>query len=86
EDFEKVVETCPVPIVIAGGKKIPEEEALKMAYNAIQSGAIGVDMGRNIFQSSNPVAMIKAVNSIVHKNYTPKEAYELFKEESKKVE
>ena len=84
ENFERVVETCPVPIVIAGGKKIPEEEALKMAYNALQSGAIGVDMGRNIFQSSNPVAMIKAVKSIVHENYTPKEAYDLFKEESKK--
>ena len=78
-DFEKVVETCPVPIVIAGGKKVPEKEALQMAYDAINAGAIGVDMGRNIFQSSNPVNMIKAVNSVVHKNFTPKEAYDKFK-------
>lgn len=81
KDFEKVVETCPVPIVIAGGKKQPEKDALEMAYNAIQDGAIGVDMGRNIFQSTNPVGMIKAVNAIVHKRYTPKEAYDLFKSE-----
>lgn len=77
--FEKVVETCPVPIVIAGGKKIPEKDALQMAHDAINAGAVGVDMGRNIFQSSNPVSMIKAVNAVVHKKYTPKEAYELFK-------
>ncbi len=79
KDFEKVVETCPVPIVIAGGKKIPEKDAIQMAYDAIQAGAIGVDMGRNIFQSSNPVNMIKAVNAVVHKKYTPNEAYDLFK-------
>ena len=80
KDFEKVVETCPVPIVIAGGKKVPEKDAIQMAYDAIQTGAIGVDMGRNIFQSSNPVAMMKAVNAIVHKKYEPKEAYDLFKQ------
>ena len=79
KNFEKVVETCPVPIVIAGGKKTPELEALQMAYDAIHAGAVGVDMGRNIFQSTNPVGMIKAVNAIVHKKYTPKEAYDLFK-------
>jgi len=83
EGFEKVVDTCPVPIVIAGGKKIPEQDSLKMAYDAIQAGAIGVDMGRNVFQSTNPVAMIKAVNSIVHKKYTAKEAYDLFKSSKK---
>ena len=83
EDFEKVVDTCPVPIVIAGGKKQPEKDALKMAYDAIQAGAIGVDMGRNIFQSSDPVAMIQAVNSVVHKKYSPKEAYDLFKSKKK---
>jgi putative autoinducer-2 (AI-2) aldolase len=83
EDFTKVVETCPVPIVIAGGKKIPEKDALQMAYDALQAGAIGVDMGRNIFQSSSPVGMIKAVNTIVHKNATPKEAYEVFKSTKK---
>ena len=79
KNFEKVVETCPVPIVIAGGKKTPELEALQMAYDAIHAGAVGVDMGRNIFQSTNPIGMIKAVNAIVHKKYTPKEAYDLFK-------
>ena len=82
-DFEKVVDTCPVPIVIAGGKKIPEKDALKMAYDALQAGAIGVDMGRNIFQSTNPVGMIKAANAIVHKKYNPKEAYDLFKSSKK---
>ena len=86
EGFEKVVEACPVPIVIAGGKKIPEEEALKLAYNAIQSGAAGVDMGRNIFQSKAPVAMIRAVRAVVHENANPKEAYEIFKELSGKEE
>lgn len=80
EGFEKVVDTCPVPIVIAGGKKLPEKEALEMAYNAIQAGAVGVDMGRNIFQSEHPVPMIKAVNEIVHKNATAKEAFQFFEE------
>lgn len=84
EGFEKVVKSCPVPIVIAGGKKQPEEEALQMAYNAIQAGAVGVDMGRNIFQSEDPVAMIQAVRAVVHENATPKEAYEIFKAKSRK--
>jgi len=83
DGFEQVIESCPVPVVIAGGKKQPEREALQMAHDAMQSGAIGVDMGRNIFQSSNPVAMIKAVNAIVHKKATPKEAYDLFKSNKK---
>jgi putative autoinducer-2 (AI-2) aldolase len=78
DDFEKVVEICPVPIVIAGGKKTPEKDALIMAYNAVQKGATGVDMGRNIFQSEAPIAMIKAVREVVHKNATPDEAYGLF--------
>jgi putative autoinducer-2 (AI-2) aldolase len=78
KDFDKVVESCPVPIVMAGGKKIPELEALEMAYNAIQAGAVGVDMGRNIFQSESPVAMIQAINAVVHKNMQPKEALDLF--------
>jgi putative autoinducer-2 (AI-2) aldolase len=80
EDFDKVVDACPVPIVMAGGKKIPELDALTMAYNAIQGGAIGVDMGRNIFQSEDPVAMIQAVNELIHKNATPKEALDMFNE------
>ncbi len=83
KDFEKVIETCPVPIVIAGGKKIPEQEALQMAYDALQAGAIGVDMGRNVFQSNDPVGMIKAVNTIVHNRFTPKEAFEVFKSNKK---
>lgn len=78
QGFEEVVKTCPVPVVIAGGKKLPEEEALTMAYQALQDGAAGVDMGRNIFQSENPVAMIQAVRAIVHQNSKPKEAYQLY--------
>lgn len=78
EDFEKVVDGCPVPIVIAGGKKIPEMDALQMAFNAISKGAAGVDMGRNIFQSENPVAMIQSVRAVVHENYNADEAFDLF--------
>jgi putative autoinducer-2 (AI-2) aldolase len=63
---------------MAGGKKIPVPDALAMAYNAVQQGASGVDMGRNIFQSEAPIAMIKAVRSVVHKNTPPDEAYELY--------
>uniref|UniRef100_A0A7C6ENI1 3-hydroxy-5-phosphonooxypentane-2,4-dione thiolase n=1 Tax=candidate division WOR-3 bacterium TaxID=2052148 RepID=A0A7C6ENI1_UNCW3 len=83
EEFEKVVETCPVPVVIAGGKKILEKDALQLAYNAIQKGAVGVDMGRNIFQSENPVAMIQAVRAIVHKNASVDEAYEIFEKKKR---
>jgi 3-hydroxy-5-phosphonooxypentane-2,4-dione thiolase len=78
EDFETVVASCPVPIVMAGGKKLPELDALTMSFNAIQEGASGVDMGRNIFQSDAPLAMMKAVNRIVHEKYTPAEAFEYF--------
>jgi len=80
ENFEKVVDTCPVPIVMAGGKKIPEKDALEMTYKAIQSGAVGVDMGRNIFQSEDPVAMIQAVRAVVHEEATAEEAFEVFEE------
>jgi putative autoinducer-2 (AI-2) aldolase len=80
EGFEKVVESTPVPLVIAGGKKIPEREALELTYKAVQAGAVGVDMGRNIFQSESPVAMIQAVRKIVHENASADEAYELFQE------
>jgi len=82
-DFDKVVEGCPVPIVIAGGKKIPEKEALEMSYKAVQQGAAGVDMGRNIFQSENPAAMIQAVRAVVHGNHNAEEAFELFNKLSK---
>ena len=69
EDFETVTSSCPVPIVMAGGKKLPELDALTMAYNAVQQGAAGVDMGRNIFQSDAPKAMIAAVGAVVHKKH-----------------
>jgi len=78
EGFKTVTASCPVPIVMAGGKKIGTLEALTMAYNAVQEGACGVDMGRNIFQSEAPVAMIQAINAVVHKNLPPKKALELF--------
>ena len=78
EGFEEVVASCPVPIVIAGGKKLPELEALELAYNAIQAGAAGVDMGRNVFQSDYPAAMIQAVAGVVHDGLTPKEGLDLF--------
>lgn len=78
--FERVAASCPVPIVIAGGKKLPELEALQMCYAAIDQGASGVDMGRNIFQSDAPTAMIQAVHGIVHNNLKPNEAFELFEQ------
>ncbi|QDT72992.1 3-hydroxy-5-phosphonooxypentane-2,4-dione thiolase [Lacipirellula limnantheis] len=84
EEFETVTSSCPVPIVMAGGKKLPELEALTMAYNAVQQGAAGVDMGRNIFQSDAPKAMMAAVNKVVHENMKPAEALQLF--ESLKAE
>ncbi len=76
--FEQVVAACPVPIVIAGGKKLPENEALEFAYQAIQQGAAGVDMGRNVFQSEHPIAMIQAVRAVVHDKRTPKDALDLY--------
>jgi putative autoinducer-2 (AI-2) aldolase len=79
EGFSTVVASCPVPIVMAGGKKIPELDALTMAYKAVQEGASGVDMGRNIFQSDAPEAMMQAVCKVVHENMKPAEAYELYK-------
>ena len=79
DGFESVTASCPVPIVMAGGKKLPELDALTMAYNAVRQGAAGVDMGRNIFQSDAPTAMIQAVRAVVHNNTAPKDAYELFK-------
>ena len=80
EGFEKVAAACPVPIVIAGGKKLPELEALEMAWKAIQEGAHGVDMGRNIFQSDCPAGMAQAIGRVVHEGYTPQQAYEVYQE------
>jgi len=78
KDFDTVAASCPVPIVIAGGKKLPELDALKMAYNAIDQGASGVDMGRNIFQAEAPVAMIQAVRMVVHDGAKPEEAFDFY--------
>jgi putative autoinducer-2 (AI-2) aldolase len=79
ENFECVVEGCPVPLIIAGGKKLPNEiDALKLTYDAIEHGAAGVDMGRNIWQSSYAVAMIKSVRSIVHNNLDLRQASEVY--------
>jgi putative autoinducer-2 (AI-2) aldolase len=78
DGFDTVAASCPVPLVMAGGKKLPELDALQMSYNAVQEGAAGVDMGRNIFQSEAPVAMIKAVRGVVHEGLKPKEAHQLF--------
>jgi 3-hydroxy-5-phosphonooxypentane-2,4-dione thiolase len=78
QGFETVTASCPVPIVMAGGKKLPELDALVMAYRAIEEGASGVDMGRNIFQSDAPVAMIQAVGRVVHERMKPEHAYELY--------
>jgi putative autoinducer-2 (AI-2) aldolase len=76
--FARVAAACPVPIVIAGGKKLVEQDALKMAYQAIQDGAAGVDMGRNIFQCEAPLAMIQAVRAVVHDHERPDKAYDLY--------
>ena len=76
--FETVCASCPVPIVMAGGKKLPELDALTMAYQAVQEGAAGVDMGRNIFQSEAPRAMIQAVRAVVHDSEPPAKAYDLY--------
>jgi putative autoinducer-2 (AI-2) aldolase len=78
DGFETVTASCPVPIVMAGGKKLPELDALKMAHRAVSEGAAGVDMGRNIFQSEAPVPMIQAVGAVVHQLMKPEQAYDLY--------
>ncbi|MCY1151150.1 MAG: 3-hydroxy-5-phosphonooxypentane-2,4-dione thiolase [Sphaerochaetaceae bacterium] len=80
DDFEEVVAACPVPIVVAGGKKLPEKEALALAYNSISKGAKGLDMGRNIFQSKYPSQMAQAIGKIVHEGFNGKEAYQFYLE------
>jgi putative autoinducer-2 (AI-2) aldolase len=79
EDFDHVVAACPVPVIMAGGKKLPELDALTMASRAIGAGAAGVDMGRNIFQSAHPAAMIQAVRAVVHDDVSPKDAYDEYR-------
>ncbi|MBR1589171.1 MAG: 3-hydroxy-5-phosphonooxypentane-2,4-dione thiolase [Kiritimatiellae bacterium] len=81
DGFETVVAQCPVPIVIAGGKKQPEDKALEFAYRAMQAGAAGVDMGRNVFQSEKPLAMMKAISAVVHDGMTAKDAFQLYNDE-----
>lgn len=78
KDFERVAAACPVPLVIAGGKKLPEFDALCLAHQAIDQGAAGVDMGRNIFQCEAPIAMIQAVRAVVHDQEKPDKAYEIY--------
>ncbi|GAG15505.1 unnamed protein product, partial [marine sediment metagenome] len=81
DEFEKIVESCPIPIVIAGGPKLETElDALEMAHNAVEKGAAGVDMGRNIWQSPHPVAMIKAIRGVVHQKMSPQEAHQVFEQ------
>ncbi len=80
ENLEEIIAACPVPIVIAGGKKLPERDAMAMAYRVIQKGAKGVDMGRNIFQSTNPIEMAMAINKIVHEGATDALAWEFFQD------
>jgi putative autoinducer-2 (AI-2) aldolase len=84
EGFEEVVEKVPVPIVVAGGKKTGEKEALQLASDAIQAGAIGVDMGRNIFQANSPVGMMKAIHAIVHHGSTVDEAFDIYLAEGRR--
>ena len=85
EGFEQVVESTPVPIVIAGGKKIPELDAIRLAHDAIHAGASGVDMGRNIFQSDCPVGMIRAVRGIVHEGLTVEQAHDVYRQEKERA-
>ncbi len=79
-DFEKVAAACPVPVIIAGGKKLPEKDALAMARKAIDQGAAGVDMGRNIFQAEAPRAMLQAVRAVVHDGLSPEDAFDLYRQ------
>ena len=81
DDFERITSTCPVPVVMAGGKKLPEREALEMTFNAMARGASGVDMGRNIFQSDSPIGMIKAVNAVVHGGASVDDAFTVYMDE-----
>lgn len=85
DHFEKVVDSCPVPIIIAGGPKLEERKALELTFNAVKAGAVGVDMGRNIWQSKYPVPMIRAVRAIVHGNLSVNEAYDLYKRLAKET-
>ena len=80
KNFSKVVNSCPVPVIVSGGKKVSERKSLEFCYRAINDGAAGIDVGRNVFQSSSPVAMIKAISAVVHDNLFPEDAYQMFEE------
>jgi len=80
DNFEEVVAACPVPIVVAGGKKLPERDALSLAYKSIQGGAKGLDMGRNIFQSEHSLEMALSIAKIVHEKYTDEEAWQFYQD------
>jgi 3-hydroxy-5-phosphonooxypentane-2,4-dione thiolase len=87
EGFSRVVDGCPVPLVVAGGPKLnTEADVFQLVHNAVEEGAVGVDMGRNIWQNDNPVAVIKAINAIVHEGATTKEALDLFNASKGKIE
>jgi putative autoinducer-2 (AI-2) aldolase len=79
-DFQQVTHSVPVPIVVAGGKKLPEQDALELVYRAVNDGAAGVDMGRNVFQAESPVAMIQAVRGVVHDQLKPDQAFQLYQD------
>jgi len=83
--FEDVVAGCPVPVIMAGGKKLPELDALTMASRAVRAGAAGVDMGRNIFQSDSPIGMIQAIRAVVHDDASPEDAYAIYSDSRKAV-
>ena len=85
EGFEEVVGSTPVPLIVAGGKKIPEREAIRLAWNAVHSGAAGVDMGRNIFQSDGPVGMIRAVRAVVHDGADVGDAVAIYEREASRA-
>jgi putative autoinducer-2 (AI-2) aldolase len=85
DGFEAIVRDTPVPLVVAGGKKIPERDAIRMAHDAVAAGAAGVDMGRNIFQSDAPVGMIRAVRAVVHDGASVDEGFEIYREERERA-
>ena len=85
DGFEEVVGSTPVPLIVAGGKKTPERDAIALAANAVRAGAAGVDMGRNIFQSDAPVGMIRAVRAVVHEGVTVEEAWAIYQGEKPRI-
>jgi len=85
EDFEKVTNGCPVPVVMAGGPKCETElEVFDFVYDGMRRGAIGVNLGRNVWQNPHPVAMMRALNAVIHDEATPKQAFDLFRSLQKK--